>query len=57
MDIISLAAVLIVMALMFYAIDQIPFGNPPWLKNALKALLAVAAALWLAQKFLNISVG
>lgn len=51
MDIIWLAAFLIICAFVFYAVEKLPFpAQPPWLKSFVEILLALAAAYILAQR-------
>lgn len=51
MDIVWLAALLILAAFCFFALERIPFPKqPPWLKQIIEILLALAFIIILAQK-------
>lgn len=51
MDIIWLAAFLIIVAFLYYAMERVPFPKqPPFLRTIAEVLLALAAACILAQR-------
>lgn len=51
MDLVWLAAFIVVIAMAFYAIERVPFpANPPWLKRGLEAFVAIAICLTLLQR-------
>lgn len=48
MDLVQLAAFIIVMALAFYAVERLPMpGNLPWAKKALEIFLALICIVFL----------
>jgi hypothetical protein len=50
-DLIWLAAFVIIVAFLFYALERVPFpATPKWLKSLVEILLALAAAYILAQR-------
>jgi hypothetical protein len=57
MDLIQLAAVIIIMGLAYYVLERLPFpSNPPWLKRAAEGLLALVFLLWLADRVLGLNL-
>lgn len=55
MDLIQLAAVIIIMGLAYYMLERLPFpANPPWLKRAAEGILALVFLLWLAERVLGL---
>lgn len=51
MDLQTLVIILVAIAFAFYALERIPFpAQPPWLKRAVEALLAIIILLFLLQR-------
>lgn len=51
MDIIWLAAFLIIVALAFYALERLPLpAQPVWLRRVIEALVAIGAIIILMQR-------
>lgn len=58
MDLVQLAAVIIIMGLAFYVMERLPWPNSPtWLRRAAEGLLGLVFLLWLAQRVLGLNVG
>ena len=57
MDIVVLAAALIIFALAYRALEVLPLpASPPWLRKALEVVLLICAALFLLQRVFGVSV-
>ena len=57
MDIVSLAAAVIIFALAFYALERIPFpAQPPHLRKGAEILLAIVCLAFLLQRVFGVAL-
>lgn len=57
MDVVQLAAALIIFAFAFYALERLPLPKqPPWLRQVLEVLLAIVAIGFLLQRVFGVAL-